>query len=368
MEQSQGSRPSQPSNLEGMENEDQGINASVTSTSHLRHEQAPISTESWQLIDLQETQRPAAAPRSLLFGIGNRAAVVTRASESIEPSEEDLAFRESDDDSEIDAMGVFRCAATRTRRTSDYYGPSSTLSLLSEARRIMSHLSNKASSLSASTGHDSTAAQVQRPPALLSARTSKHNRRAAFDLSVPPRSQADALLNSYWTWFHSLYPFLYRPAFDSRYQELWTPAEGERWSNVSDSYYSSMDDNLFHCMLNVVFALGSYFDPSIDNSERNKISATFFDRAKALVKFEILTQGNVFLVQALLLMAQYLQSTDMSTACWNIAGLAIRVAQGMGLHHDQDNCDQPCCLKSRLDIVETEMRRRAWTGCILLDR
>ena len=356
------------SNLVGMDKEDQGIDASMTSASQLRHDLAPLRTESWQLIDLPETQRPAAESRSVPLGIRNREAVLTHASESIEPSEEDLALGESDDNSEVDAMGVFGSAATRTRRTSDYYGPSSTLSLLSEARRIMSHLSNEASSSSASNDPGSTTARAQRPPALLSARTSKRCRRAVFDLSVPPRSQADALLNSYWTWFHSLYPFLYRPAFDSRYQELWIPAEGAQWSNVSSSYYSSMDDNLFHCMLNVVFALGSYFDPSIDNLERNKISSTFFERAKALVKFEILTQGNVFLVQALLLMAQYLQSTDMATACWNIAGLAIRVAQGIGLHHDQDNCDQPCCSKSRLDIVETEMRRRAWTGCILLDR
>jgi hypothetical protein len=51
-----------------------------------------------------------------------------------------------------------------------------------------------------------------------------------------------------------------------------------------------------------------------------------------LLQIEILGLGSVQLIQALLIMGLYLQSTDTPDRCWVMVGIAIRVAQGLGLH------------------------------------
>lgn len=129
-----------------------------------------------------------------------------------------------------------------------------------------------------------------------------------------------------------------------------------------------MSDRLFYCMLNSLFALGALLNPKIEQKDRDNISRSFFDRAKKLLDLDLLAAGNLPLVQTLLLMGQYLQSTGLSSSCWNVIGLAVRVAQCIGLHHDPMACDQGCCPFRELDQVETEMRRRAWAGCVTLDR
>jgi hypothetical protein len=285
---------------------------------------------------------------------------------------------EGDDESGMDAMGVFGSISHRKRQGSDFFGPSSTLSFLSQARRAMQRSENSPDcdrqrnamlgffqdeAISVGESSHSPSFTASRPGFSLS----EHR------LSIPPRNRADALLESYWINFHSLYPFLHRPSFTEKYLTLWTPCPKDHpaqgpGSQRSRGFYDDLDDKTFHCLLNLVFALGSQSGTIGDGSDRTQLGLTFFERAKALIDFDMLVQGNIYLVQMLILMGQYLQSTDMTSACWNMVGLAIRVAQGIGLHHEPDHCDQGCCSTGKLNQLEAEMRRRAWTGCVLLDR
>lgn len=282
-------------------------------------------------------------------------------------------FQVTDDDvietdSEVDGMGVFYSMKRPDRRRSNYFGPSSTLNFVSQAQRAMTERygntsSNRSNSISSLGYRDVSPVRKTR----ISLAAAKKTFEDTYRFSVPPRIEADALVESYWTWFHSLYPLLHRPSFNVKYQNIWTPGDTQRDTSPKGSL-DDMDDKLFHCLLNVVFAMGCYFSSNIDDGDRERISLTFFERAKALIDFEMLAQASFALVQTLLLMAQYLQSTNMSSGCWNMAGLAIRVAQGIGLHHDPESCNQECCSRVQLNKVEIEMRRRVWTGCILLDR
>jgi hypothetical protein len=122
-------------------------------------------------------------------------------------------------------------------------------------------------------------------------------------------------------------------------------------------------------MLNIVFALGVLHNMELTQQERDDISYTFFRRAKSLLGLDLLESGSTPLVQVLLLMGQYLQTRDITSSCWNIIGMAIRVAQGIGLHlqpEEREEGDASNCQAA--DQLEEEMRRRAWTGCVLLDR
>ena len=68
----------------------------------------------------------------------------------------------------------------------------------------------------------------------------------------------------------------------------------------------------------------------------------------------------IFSVQLLLLKAQYLQGTHYSLLCWNLVGLAIRIAQGLGLH-DPHTYEED-------DVVTREYKSRTWAMCYQLDR
>lgn len=102
----------------------------------------------------------------------------------------------------------------------------------------------------------------------------------------------------------------------------------------------------------------------VDPGECSETGEVFFQRAKDFISLDSLGRGEVTLVQALLLMGQYLQSTDRSSMCWNIIGLAIRTAQLIGL-------DKPArrhLADGRMSKLDEEIRRRLWGGCILQDR
>ncbi|KAI9497290.1 fungal-specific transcription factor domain-containing protein [Zychaea mexicana] len=177
------------------------------------------------------------------------------------------------------------------------------------------------------------------------------------DYVLPPRKVADSLVRSYWTFVHTLYPFLHKPAFMKTYSRLWGYPEGA--------------DPLFHCILNLVFALGCQLSPEIGESEREPTSDIFFQRSKKLLHFDILDEGNIMVVQALLLMGQYLQCTKMPGRCWIVVGLATRVAQGLGLHRDAHSVNSgrhktngSGCTRQ----LERELRKRLWGGCLVLDR
>lgn len=66
------------------------------------------------------------------------------------------------------------------------------------------------------------------------------------------------------------------------------------------------------------------------------------------------------IVQYLLVQGQYLQGTQKSVQAWTTHGLAISAAFQLGLHSPEAN--------RRFSPVESEIRKRTWFGCILLDR
>lgn len=287
---------------------------------------------------------------------------------------------EADDAAGIDAMGVFGSIGDREGQRPHFYGPSSTLRFLSHARRAMSQSTSTAGAERAQQRNELlglfqdegiSVAGSSHPSSLEAPKPSFSF--SGHHLSIPPRSQADALLDDYWTYFHSLYPVLHRPSFMEKYMTLWAPSSARTpphglKSQPPKGYYAALDDKLFHCLLNLAFALGTQFGTAVDEGDRRELGLIFFKRAKALIDFDILARGDIFLVQMLILLGHYLQSTDMASACWNMVGLAIRVAQGIGLHHEPDYCEQGCCSKGMSSQLEMEMRRRAWTSCILLDR
>lgn len=240
----------------------------------------------------------------------------------------------------------------------NYFGPSSTVSFLSLVRHIISRTGSPLISKDIShrvSIHDESSKSTKVPRHLNSIGSSYSM--TAFH--VPPRRDADVLMANYWTWVHTMYPVLHKPTFDARYQTLW---------QVSQQSETTLDDVLFHCRLNLVFALAANFRSEITPLDRKSMSESFFSRSEHLLTLDLLDFANLEMVQSLVLMAQYLQSTDKPNYCWSIVGLAIRMAQAIGLHLDTPERPERAATGKKYDQIDFEVRKRVWASCILLDR
>lgn len=65
-------------------------------------------------------------------------------------------------------------------------------------------------------------------------------------------------------------------------------------------------------------------------------------------------------VQSLLLMCAYCQGTLRLEQTWTLHGLAVRAALQLGLHSQTAS--------QGLSALDSEIRKRTWCGCVLLDR
>jgi hypothetical protein len=182
-------------------------------------------------------------------------------------------------------------------------------------------------------------------------------------LSLPPRPLADHLLQKFWNRVYYLFPFFYRPAFESAYERLWIPAgsvptlDKKFEIGLGDSDCSE-NSTIFHCALNAILALGCCFSNSA-TTEKIAMTRLFFLRAKNLLGTDFIDYNNLGVIQSLLLIALLLQGTPFPRRCWNTVGLATRIAIGLGLHVEEP--------QGRRTELELEIRRRTWHGCVMLD-
>jgi hypothetical protein len=110
-------------------------------------------------------------------------------------------------------------------------------------------------------------------------------------------------------------------------------------------------------LLNMILALcTSHWLLDID--ENTLTARKHYDIAMTLLQPAIMRDWTLEHVQALLLGARYLQSTTCSDECWNILGLAIRIAHGLRLHQEPPHSDSP-------PLRET--KRRVWYSAYMLD-
>lgn len=172
----------------------------------------------------------------------------------------------------------------------------------------------------------------------------------SYDL--PPKQLADSLLDAYFARVHRLYPFVHEQTFRLDYERIYLRHDRE---NISESRPVSI------ALLYMVFAHGAEFCKSLSETEAGRMAADFVDKAKRIVFAHMFRQESLELVQSLLLMCQYLQSTLELNQCWSLVGLMTRTAISLGLHFNPPASDT-------LTTIEREVRKRVWFGCFMIDR
>lgn len=118
-----------------------------------------------------------------------------------------------------------------------------------------------------------------------------------------------------------------------------------------------------------IFAIGACYegitepeDKDIDNPGRSHQHQRYFEHATAIAQ-KYTSKHTVDFVCALLAQCFYLLATCQTDRCWTTLGLAVRVAQSMGLHVE----DELFSDRDR-DLAPQEKRRRVWYSIYVLDR
>ncbi|KAL2856442.1 C6 transcription factor [Aspergillus pseudoustus] len=232
-------------------------------------------------------------------------------------------------------------AVEEERPTQGFFGSSSAASFM---RQIKTAVDKRVSSPTQNTSESVLGIS---PSNLLSSQ--KERKSSVCNYVLPPRKMADSLMEVYWSYVFPLYPLVDSIHLREEYGRIWT---GEPLQS---------DENMLMCTLNVIFALSCQLADFIAPTEKEASGAAFFSRAKDLLHFNLWDSGSAALIQCLLLMAQYLQSTDSANQCWIVTGLAIRNAQSMGLH-------LPQTIARLQNPQEQQLARKIWHGCVLMDR
>lgn len=221
------------------------------------------------------------------------------------------------------------------------YGPSSNVSFLKQITV-------------AADPHSKTKDDTQEPgvPTLLGFSTSRPSSPGSHSkpMKLPESALVTSFVQSYWEFIHTIFPILHRPSFTA----------------LQSSLIQSNDQN--HCLgsiiqatLSIVLALGAQRTEGMSVTERDRYADRLYKQSCTLVSVDLLDESSLAVVQLLLLRGIYLHYSTYADRCWNTIGVALRVAQGLGLHHDGHELKKD-------NQLEREMRRRVWYCCVTLDR
>ena len=257
--------------------------------------------------------------------------------------------------SPVSAMGATTLlqSSNLTSQEDELFGQSSVHSLLREVSHSHTNFnpeSRQRSAPHASQGRPSTSSLSMSTAATL----------LTAEFALPPRRVADQLLDHYFDNVHIFYPWTHSTSFRKRYDSLWTSNgyPGAQTGKTGDIGVGGdqCSEASFFCALNAMFALGCEFS---DLPEKESASAIFSTRMRSLLQIDIIDKGDLSHVQALLLVSHCALSGEYPLRCYNIIGLACRVAVGLGLYNER-------CAEQR-SAIENEIRRRVWYGCLQME-
>lgn len=153
-----------------------------------------------------------------------------------------------------------------------------------------------------------------------------------YEQPDPVRHITDAMIDAYFRVYHTTYPIVHEPSFRAQYSEVIERPNGNCWTFLAY----------------VVAAIGLFTTGTTVSTS----DLPLFAHAKSLLNINFLESGNLTLVQALALSANYLQKRNKPNSGFNYLGLAVRMATGIGLHKEFQGWKIP--------PLKMEIRRRVW--------
>jgi len=93
----------------------------------------------------------------------------------------------------------------------------------------------------------------------------------------------------------------------------------------------------------------------------------YFNSAKSLLDSSY-TSSRPTTCQALLLMGYREVGIGAMALAWTLIGMAIRMAQDLGMHRNADAWSRPALGRPIFSDSELQERRRIWFGCVVMDQ
>lgn len=252
-----------------------------------------------------------------------------------EVSPETVASPKETQNFSVDAMGAV--SSDQVLQHQEFYGNLSAMSFL---RSLLSNFNvERPQAEIEKTPKPKTEYRMARPFA----------KSSSTDWILPVRRVANNYVDIYFRDSFPLYPFLHKPTFLRTYEAVWNDDNG------------CGEDDLFYCVMNLVFAFGVLHEHSNTASQDLPQKAdVYYRRCESKLTSEAISQGSVLLLQVLLLKSQFLQATRRASECWNTVGLSVRVAQSLGIHLN-------LVVSAKESFIEREVCKRLWSGCVMMD-
>lgn len=226
----------------------------------------------------------------------------------------------------------------------EYFGESSTFAFVSKVRSSSANRDRQLRRHRGSRASDSRSAVTRD----FGESPRSYDSQEKFEL--PPRIQADIMIDAYFNHVHRLYPFIHEGSFRADYERMWT----------NQSIFDKKSRLSWFAVLNLIFAYGAEFCNTGSDQVLIPSPSTFMTRARSILFSHVFETATLEMVQAQLLMCHYLQGTLELNACWNLVGLMIRTAISIGLHLNPKS--------PSMTSVEKEFRKRVWWACFVIDR
>ncbi|KAG0648001.1 Regulatory GAL4 [Hyphodiscus hymeniophilus] len=165
------------------------------------------------------------------------------------------------------------------------------------------------------------------------------DRRPTIPYAITSLSCLEGFIDAYFALFHRSYPIVHEATFKAQFMEVIPRPSGNAWQ----------------VLLYAICATGAFSAAT----QQSDVDLMLFEAAKARLLIDMLETGNLVLVQALALMANYVQKRDKPNSGYNYIGLARRIAMGLGLHKEFPNWDA--------SLLTLEIRRRVWWSLYVFD-
>ena len=166
------------------------------------------------------------------------------------------------------------------------------------------------------------------------------------------RSEQFRHLDDYFAFYHPAYPILHEGTFRARVSG--TPPPGHPFNPIIVlclirlGALAKPRDGSWPLLYNIVLAIGAF----VGDSNGTRADVPFFKEARKHLSIDVLEKGSLSYVQAIVLMANYMQKRNKPNAGFILIGIGWSMALAIGLHRE---FGMPSTSPFTMEI-----RRRVW--------
>ncbi|KAI9459128.1 fungal-specific transcription factor domain-containing protein [Lactarius psammicola] len=191
-------------------------------------------------------------------------------------------------------------------------------------------------------------------------------------ISLPDPATQEELLEIYFAYVHPALPLLHKQSFLEEIHSRHAVRQGNNdFDSPHPSHFGRRRPNISPLLLLAMFSVAARYTSTHDGDKPPTETAmwpegdVYLEEAKRLLDSSY-SSSRAATCQALLLLGYREIGIGAMAQAWHYVGMAIRMAQDLGLHKNADQWTHGgTCLFSPVELQE---RRRIWYACVIMDK